>query len=168
MFSLPSKSTPPIFIDDTNFVAVAALPSIEPEMVLLNVLVPAIVWSVVVITAPAAATLFASVTSALNSRLDNFVRSTLVIIAPEPALVISLRSTAAIDISAVPSKLFPAILRAVTSLVAVAELPTTSPVKFPINPELAVIEVPVIDTGVVPPIMASLIDPPVIDILSLF
>ena len=119
------------------------------------------------ITAPAAATFVASVTSALASKFNNFIRSALVIIAPEPALVISLRSAAAIDISALPSKLFPAIVLGVANLVAVAALPITSPVRLPMKPELAVIDVPVIAAGVDPPIIVPSIEPPVIIILSL-
>ena len=72
------------------FVTVAAFPSIEPEIVELNVLVPAIVWFPLVMTAPAAATVVASVTSADVSIPDNFVLSAEVIIAPDPALVTSL------------------------------------------------------------------------------
>ena len=120
------------------------------------------------IIAPAAATFVASVTSAVASIPSNFVRSALVIIAPEPALVTSLRSAAAIDMLALPSKLFPAIVLALASLVAEAAFPTKSPVRFPTNPELAVIIVPVMAAGVVAPIMAPLTDPPVIEISSLF
>ena len=43
IFALPSKDTPAIVLAVANFVAVAALPSIEPDIVLLKVLVPAIV-----------------------------------------------------------------------------------------------------------------------------
>ena len=85
------------------------------------------------INAPAAATFVASVTSALVSIPDNFVRSALVIIAPDPALVISLRSAAAIVISAEPSKLFPAISLAVDNLVDVAALPSTEPLIVELN-----------------------------------
>ena len=70
----------------------------------------------------------ASVTSASVSIPSSFVRSALVIMAPDPALVISLRSAAAIVMSALPSKLFPAISLAVDNLVAVAALPVISPV----------------------------------------
>ena len=79
------------------------------------------------ITAPAAVTFSVSVISALASIPDNFIRSALVMIAPDPALVISLRSVDAIVISADPSKLFPAISTAVDSLVAVPALPSILP-----------------------------------------
>ena len=85
------------------------------------------------ITAPAAATLVASVTSALASMPDNFVRSALVIIAPDPALVISLRSAAAIVMSAEPSKLLPAISLAVDNLVDVAAFPSIEPLIVELN-----------------------------------
>ena len=73
----------------TPFVTVAAFPVISLIIAVENVFAPAIVWSPDVITAPAANTLVASVTSAVVSIPDNFVRSALVMIAPEPALVTS-------------------------------------------------------------------------------
>ena len=54
-----------------------------------NVFAPAMVSSPVFITAPAADTLVASVTSADVSIPNNFVRSAPVIIAPEPTSVTS-------------------------------------------------------------------------------
>ena len=73
----------------TPLVTVAALPEMLPTIVDENVFSPAIVWSPDVITAPAANTLVASVTSAAVSIFVNLVRSALVMIAPEPALVTS-------------------------------------------------------------------------------
>ena len=70
-------------------VTVAALPVISLMIAVENVFAPAIVWSPDVITPPAANTLVASVTSAAVSIPDNFVRSALVIIAPEPTSVTS-------------------------------------------------------------------------------
>ena len=60
-----------------------------PAIVELNVLVPEIAWLPEVITPPAASTLVASVTSADASIPLNLVLSAPVMIAPEPALVIS-------------------------------------------------------------------------------
>ena len=54
-----------------------------------NVFAPAMVWSPDVITAPAANTLVASVTSAEVSMPNSLVRSAPVIMAPEPASVTS-------------------------------------------------------------------------------
>ena len=70
-------------------VTVAAFPVISLIIAVENVFAPSIVWSPDVITAPAANTLVASVTSADVSMPDNFVRSAPVIIAPEPTLVTS-------------------------------------------------------------------------------
>ena len=69
-----------------------ALPSTEPEIVLENVLVPAIVSFPVFRTPPAAATEAALVTSAPVLRAASLLRSAVVIMAPEPALVTSLSS----------------------------------------------------------------------------
>ena len=79
------------------------------------------------INAPAANTLIASVTSALVSILVSLVLSAAEIILPEPASVTSLRSAAAIVIFPEPSKAFPAIFLAVSSVVAVAAFPLISP-----------------------------------------
>ena len=68
---------------------VAALPVMLASIVDENVFSPAIVGFPDVITAPAANTLVASVTSAAVSIFVNLVRSALVMIAPEPALVTS-------------------------------------------------------------------------------
>ena len=73
----------------TPLVTVAAFPEISPMIVDENVFASAMVWSPDVITAPAANTLVASVTSAAVSIPDNLVRSAPVIIAPEPTLVTS-------------------------------------------------------------------------------
>ena len=73
-------------------VIVAALPVMLPSIAELKVLVPAIVSFPVFITAPAAATFVASVTSADASMEVNLVRSASVIIAPDPTLVTSLRT----------------------------------------------------------------------------
>ena len=67
---------------------------ISPVIVDENVLVPAIVSFPVFITAPAAATFVASVTSAEVSIPDNLVLSALVMIAPLPTEVISLSAVA--------------------------------------------------------------------------
>ena len=80
------------FAEPSATVVVAALPSMLPVIVLENVLVPAIVSFPVFITAPAAATFVASVTSAFSSIAANLVRSAPVIIAPEPTLVTSDRA----------------------------------------------------------------------------
>ena len=53
--------------------------------------------------------------------------------APEPTLVTSLRSAAAIDMLALPSKLFPAIVLALASLVAVAAFPSIEPLIVELN-----------------------------------
>ena len=68
----------------TPLVTVAAFPEMLPAIVDENVFAPSIVWLPDVITAPAANTFVASVTSAEVSISDNFVRSALVIMAPEP------------------------------------------------------------------------------------
>ena len=44
IFAEPSNDTPPIVLAVASVVAVAALPLMLPEIVELNVLVPAIVW----------------------------------------------------------------------------------------------------------------------------
>ena len=72
------------------------------------------VWSPVFITAPAADTLVASVTSANVSMFDNLVRSASVMIAPEPTLVTSDKAVT-LDVVYTP-------------LVTVAALPETSPI----------------------------------------
>ena len=71
---------------------VPAFPVTLPTIVDENVFVPATVALPVFITAPAAATLIASVTSATASIPFNFVRSASVIIAPLPALVTSFKA----------------------------------------------------------------------------
>ena len=73
-------------------VTVPALPLTLPLIVEENVLVPAIVSFPVFITAPAAATLVASVTSAAVSISLNLVLSAEVIIAPLPTSVTSAKS----------------------------------------------------------------------------
>ena len=70
----------------TPLVTVVAFPEISPMIVDENVFAPATVSSPVFITAPAAETVAASVTSANASMPDNLVRSSPVIIAPEPTL----------------------------------------------------------------------------------
>ena len=71
---------------------VAVFPVIDPAISELKVLVPAIVSFPVFRTPPAAATLVASVTSAEASMPFSLVLSAAVMMAPEPALVTSVRA----------------------------------------------------------------------------
>ena len=103
-------------------VTVVALPDISPTIVLLKVFVPSIVSLPVFITAPALATLVASVTSAKVSIPSNLVRSTVVIISPDPALDTSL-SNVTLDEVYMP-------------LVTVVALPDKVPVKIPVTSKL--------------------------------
>ena len=84
-----SDSAVTLLVVYTPFVTVAAFPLMLPEMALLKVLVPPIVWFPEVITPPAASTFVASVTSAEVSIPISFVLSASVIMAPEPALLTS-------------------------------------------------------------------------------
>ena len=106
-----------------------------------NVFAPATVSSPVFITAPAAATLVASVTSADVSIPDNLVRSALVIIAPEPTLVTS-DNAVTLDVVYTP-------------LVTVVAFPEISPMIVLANvtapPELIVIALAVVAEPIVLP-----------------
>ena len=131
----------------------AAFPETSPMIVDENVFAPAIVWSPDVITAPAASTLVASVTSAAVSMFDSLVRSSPVIMAPEPA---SVTSDNAVTLDVV-----------YTPLVTVAALPDILPAIVFANvtapPELIVIAFAVVVEPIVLPsaiLMLAIVDTP--------
>ena len=117
---LTSDNTVTLEVVYTPLVTVPALPVTEPVIVLLKVFVPATVWfTAVVITAPAAVTLVASVTSADVSIPVSFVLSAAVIMAPEPTLLTSERSVT-LEVVYIP----------LVTVVAVVAFPVTFPSKF--------------------------------------